>query len=289
VFETVGLIGKKGGGEDNERVGATLGTLVTYLRAIPVEVLFDADSARELPSFGLEVVERATLGERCALVIIVGGDGTFLAAARSLVGQQVRLLGVNLGRLGFLTDIMPSEMTERLDEIFAGQFQEEARFLLRSRIVRDGETVVEVDALNEVVAHKWNIARLIEFETYVDSRLVNSQRSDGLIVSTPTGSTAYALSGAGPILYPTLDAIVVVPICPHTLTIRPMVVTGSSLIEVVMRGGDAAQLTCDGQTVLDLAPGDRVVIRQNSRWLRLVHPPEHDYFATLRTKLHWGR
>lgn len=286
MFKHVGLIGKPG----DERVVSTLKKLIALLHTLPVSIRLDADSARVLPRSGLEVADREALGRTCDLVIVVGGDGTFLGAARSLVGQEVRLLGVNLGRLGFLADIMPGEMESRLQEVFSGRFEEEERSLLRATIVRGGERVVDVSALNDVVAHKWNIARLIEFETFVDSRLVNRQRSDGLVVSTPTGSTAYALSGGGPILYPTLNAIVLVPICPHTLTSRPIVVDGASRIELVLyasREGEV-QLTCDGQTTQELEPGDRILIHQHERRLRLIHPPGHDHFATLRTKLHWG-
>ncbi len=287
MFKHVGLIGKPG----DERVVTTLKSLIADLQKLPVTLHFDADTARALPSLGLEIADRETLGRACDLVIVVGGDGTFLSAARSLVGHDVRLLGINLGRLGFLADIMPGEMSERIQEILSGHFAEEERSLLRASIVRDGAQVMEVNALNDVVAHKWNIARLIEFETFVNARLVNRQRSDGVIVSTPTGSTAYALSGGGPILYPTLDAIVLVPICPHTLTSRPIVVDGASRIELVMYASQQgeAQLTCDGQTTAELKPGDRIHIRQHEHRLRLIHPPEHDYFATLRAKLHWGR
>lgn len=286
-FRTVGLIGKHG----DARVVQTLQSLIDLLRGIHVEILFDAESAEQLPSFGLPVVDRETLGTRSDLVVVVAGDGTFLNAARSLVDLDVPLLGVNLGRLGFLADVMPAEMTERLQEVFAGAYDEERRFLLEARVVRDGETVFHGSALNEVVAHKWHIARLIQFETYIDDRLVNTQRSDGLIVATPTGSTAYSLSGGGPILHPGLDAIVLVPICPHTLSSRPLVVSAASAFEIRMaQTGERpeAQLTCDGQMTLELAPADRILIRQKQRRLRLVHPKGHDYFATLRAKLHWA-
>jgi NAD+ kinase len=287
VFKHVGLIGKR----DDERVVTTLKQLIAYLQKLPLDIRFDAESARAHESFGLELADRDTLGRVCDLVIVVGGDGTFLSAARSLVGEDVRLLGINLGRLGFLADIMPGEMVERLQEVFSGRFEEEERSLLRASIVRGGTPVIDTNALNDVVAHKWNIARLIEFETYINSRLVNRQRSDGLIVATPTGSTAYALSGGGPILFPSLNAMVLVPICPHNLTSRPIVVDGSSRIEVVMHASQRgeAQLTCDGQTALELEPGDRICIEQDQRRLRLVHPPGHEYWATLRAKLHWGK
>jgi NAD+ kinase len=287
-FRTVGLIGKHG----DARVATTLEQLIEFLRDANAEALFDEESAAKLPSFGLPVVDRQTLGSRCDLVIVVAGDGTFLNAARSLVEHDVPLLGVNLGRLGFLADVMPAEMTERLKEIFAGEYDEEHRFLLDARVIRDGEEVFSGCALNEVVAHKWHIARLIQFETYIDGRLVNTQRSDGLIVATPTGSTAYSLSGGGPILHPDLEAVVLVPICPHTLSSRPLVVAADSEFEIRMdTSGEQpeAQLTCDGQTTLELAPADSIFIGRKRRRLRLVHPRGHDYYATLRAKLHWAR
>lgn len=287
-FRTVGLIGKHG----DESVARTLEALIGLLRDARAEVLFDAESAEQLPSFDLPVVDRQTLGTRSDLVIVVAGDGTFLNAARSLVDLEVPLLGVNLGRLGFLADVMPAEMRDRLTDVFAGDYEEERRFLLDARVMRDGEEVFSGSALNEVVAHKWHIARLIQFETYIDGRLVNTQRSDGLIVATPTGSTAYSLSGGGPILHPSLEAVVLVPICPHTLSSRPLVVSADSEFEIRMgNGGEQpeAQLTCDGQTTMALAPADRIIIVQKKRRLRLVHPRGHDYFATLRAKLHWAR
>jgi NAD+ kinase len=287
-FRTVGLIGKHG----DDGVAQTLQQLIGLLRKAKADILFDAESAANLPSFDLPVVDRESLGARADLVIVVAGDGTFLSAARSLVDLDVPLLGVNLGRLGFLADIMPGEMTDRLTDVFAGDYEEERRFLLDARVVRDGEEVFHGAALNEVVAHKWHIARLIQFQTYIDGSLVNTQRSDGLIVATPTGSTAYALSGGGPILHPGLDAVVLVPICPHTLSSRPLVVSAASEFEIRMgHSGEQpeAQLTCDGQTTVALAPADRIIIVQKERRLRLVHPRGHDYFATLRAKLHWAR
>ncbi len=287
MFKRVGVITKRG----DERVAGTLERLAGYLRSLRVDVLLDADSARSLPSFGLPEASREEIGRRCDLVVVIAGDGTFLSAARSLIGYDVRLVGVNLGRLGFLTDIGPDEMTARMGEIFAGRYVEEQRFLLRCRALRAGEQVFEVSAFNEIAIHKWNNARLVQFDTYVDSHHVNSQRSDGLIVATPTGSTAYALSGGGPILHSGLDAVVLVPICPHTLTSRPLVVHGSSAIEVIIGEGEKpeAQLSSDGATVLELMPHDRLRIGKRPERLRLIHPPGYDYFATLRAKLLWGR
>lgn len=287
MFKNVGLITKHG----DERVAKTLQSLSAYLAGRHINIVLDARSAESLPNVQLNSADRETLAKSCDLVIIIGGDGTFLNAARSLGQHNARLLGINLGRLGFLADISPAEMSQRLGDIFAGNFEVEKRFLLRATIIRGGERVIAEDALNDVVVHKWNVARLIELETYVDARLVNSQRSDGLIVSTPTGSTAYALSGGGPVLCPTLEAVVLVPICPHTLSSRPIVVDAGSRIEIVVgRGAPAeAQLTCDGQTTLELEPGDRICIQKRNGYLNLIHPAGYDYYATLRTKLHWGK
>ncbi|MCP4041774.1 MAG: NAD(+) kinase, partial [Gammaproteobacteria bacterium] len=224
-------------------------------------------------------------------VIVVGGDGSMLAAARAITDSDVRLLGINLGRLGFLTDLSPSNFVKYLDEIFAGKFQEEERYLLYTVIIRAQEEILRGRALNDVVVHKWNLARLVEYDTYVDGVFVNTQRSDGLIISTPTGSTAYALSGGGPILHPALNAMVLVPICPHTLSNRPIVVSDDSRIEVeINRERETiAQLTCDGQTTLELQAGDRIIVGREEQPIRLIHPADHDYYATLRTKLYWGR
>ena len=288
VFRTLGLIAKRG----DPRVGETLGRLIAMLRRRGLDIVLDAESRDARPGGDdLPVVERAALGGRCDLVVVVAGDGTFLSAARSLADQEVPLLGVNLGRLGFLADVMPGEMQVRLDEILDGDFIEERRFLLDVAVERGNRRVFSGLALNEAATHKSNMARLVEFETYIDGHLVNSQRSDGLIVATPTGSTAYALSGGGPILHPSLDAVVLVPICPHTLSSRPIVVGGGSVVEVVLGHGaeTSVQLSCDGQTAVDLAAGDRILIRKRRPDLRLIHPAGHEYYATLRAKLHWGK
>lgn len=286
MFQRIGIIVKRG----DERVAGTLERLVAYLQAQPIEIAIESASAPPLAAANISRVHRDTLGQTSQLVIVIGGDGTFLSAARSLVDYDVPLLGINVARLGFLTDLNPLELSEPLDAILAGNFQEEHRFLLKTSIARGETNAFQATALNDVVVHKSNIARLIEFETYIDTHLVYRQRSDGLIVSTPTGSTAYALAGGGPILYPSLDAIVLVPICPHTLSNRPLVVDLDSRIEIVLGQGDQAEghLTCDGQTAVELLPGDRVIIEKKRRRIRMIHPLGYDYFATLRSKLGWN-
>ena len=286
MFESIGLISKPG----DEKVADTLERLVEFLERRAVRFVLDRTSAAYLPRGGEFVATREELGNRCDLAIVIGGDGTFLGAARSLAGYEVALLGINLGRLGFLADIMPDEIVARVGEILDERFDEEHRLMIEASVERAGEVAARFDALNEVTAHKAELARLLEFETYIDGRLVYKQRSDGLIVSTPTGSTAYALSGGGPILHPNLDAIVLVPICPHALGSRPLVVHAASEIEIRMEARDnpLAHLTCDGQSSMELAHGDRIRIRRKASAVRLIHPAGHDHYATLRAKLHWA-
>lgn len=286
AFKTVGIIGKYG----DPGVSDTIRQLSLYLQERGLTVLLDASSTDSLPRHEFETVDRSQLGERSELAIIVGGDGTLLTAARTLAHHDLPLLGINLGRLGFLVDISPDEMTARLDEILAGRYQEEQRLLLHTTIFHEGEQVSASEAFNDVVVHKWEVARMVEVETYIDGRFLTTMRSDGLIVSTPTGSTAYALSGGGPILHPTLNAMVLVPICPHTMSNRPIVIDGDSHIEIVVTDSphSHAQVTCDGQINLGLVSGDRICIRKHERAVRLIHPAGHDHFEILRAKLHWG-
>lgn len=285
MFRRVGLIAKPGDLKTRE----ALATLINYLRRRNLEVVADPSCAELLegPPFGVEI---QPLGDCRDLVIAIGGDGTLLRAAHIISSYDVRLLGINVGRLGFLTDISPHEIAERLDGILDGHYIEEERLILTSQVLRGAQAVSQQDAINDIVVQKWNVARLITLATYVDGKFVHTQRSDGIIVSTPTGSTAYALSGGGPILHPALNAIVLVPICPHTLSNRPIVVADASRIEILVgtHEDDHARLTCDGEIRCELAPGDRVVVEKSDRYIHLIHPAGHDHFATLRAKLQWG-
>ena len=285
-FNVIGIIGKFG----DPGVSNTLTVLGNYLLEKEKRVLLDETTAEVMGQHNFETVSRQQLGEQAELAVVVGGDGTLLNAARSLVTHDVPLLGINLGRLGFLVDISPDELTHRLDEILAGKYREEKRILLHTSIHHQGEQVSESEAFNDVVVHKWEVARMIETETYVDGRLLSIMRSDGLIVSTPTGSTAYALSGGGPILNPTLNAMVMVPICPHAMSYRPVVIDGDSQVEIVVSETphSHAQVTCDGQINLGLVSGDRVRIVRRDKHVRLIHPMQYDYFEILRAKLNWG-
>ncbi len=237
-----------------------------------------------------DVMSRHDMGEQCDLVIVLGGDGTLLSAARSLAKFDVPVVGVNLGTLGFLTDIPAPQVTERLSEILDGKYIADERMFLHVSIMRDGEEINESIAFNDVVVHKWEEARMLEFETVIDGLYVNRQRSDGLIISTPTGSTAYALSGGGPIVQPSLNAFVLVPICPHTLSQRPLVIDGNSKVELTIStsGHARAQVTCDGQINLGVMAGDKISISRLDASITLIHPEDYNYYEILRAKLHWG-
>nr|VFK29882.1 MAG: NAD+ kinase [Candidatus Kentron sp. MB]VFK33903.1 MAG: NAD+ kinase [Candidatus Kentron sp. MB]VFK76506.1 MAG: NAD+ kinase [Candidatus Kentron sp. MB] len=285
MFKNIGLICKR----DDNRAKHTLEQLISFFDSQPLNVLIDAESAPAHRGKNAVITDKENLGKICDIVIVIGGDGTFLQVARSLADCNARVLGINLGRLGFLTDVMPTKMIDCLKNVLHGHFKEEKRFLLDAAIIRRGEPIFETVVLNDVVAHKWHIARLIAFEAYIDSHLVYNQRADGLIVSTPTGSTAYALSSGGPILHPGLNAIALVPICPHTLSNRPIVVAGNSQVEIVMEKDERAEAsaTFDGQTSIDLEPNDRIRIQKRDKCLQLIHPVPYDYYTTLRTKLNW--
>ncbi|MCC6207820.1 MAG: NAD(+) kinase [Gammaproteobacteria bacterium] len=285
AFKNIGIIGKF----SDASVADTIRALAVHLRAKGVTVLLDADTAMLFPDIGIETASRDEIGRRSDLAVIVGGDGTLLNAARSLAVHDVPLVGVNLGHLGFLTDISPGQMLECMDQILRGDYRMEERFLLSCSVIRAETEINSGSAFNEVVVHKRNVARMIELETCINGRYLNKLRSDGVIVSTPTGSTAYALSAGGPILDPALDAIVIVPVCPHTMSHRPIVVDGSSEIDVIIGNGnrDHAQVTCDGQVSFDLTAGDRLRIRKQAP-VRLVHLPRHDHYELLRAKLNWA-
>ena len=224
------------------------------------------------------------------LGIVAGGDGALLSAARLLAPHGIPLLGINTGRLGFLTDAPPAKARAYLRTVLDGHYKEEVRLTLQCEVHRDGRTLHEDTAVNEIVIQKRNVARLFEFEARIDGVFAYRQRGDGVIVATPTGSTAYALASGGPLLFPDLDVLELVPICPHTLSHRPLVLDADRRVEVRVSptGTEHAGLTCDGRALLEILPGDCVQIRRQERKLRLLHPPEHDHFHVLRAKLGWG-
>jgi len=268
----------------------TLNTVHTFLCNHGVSVVWEEETAAAL-NLNEETVPASELGNKSDLVIIIGGDGSLLNAAQILVDQQVPILGINRGQLGFLADINPDNVTAKLNEILQGHYTEEQRFLLYADIRQDAHApIVGYTALNEVALHAGHAAQLIEFEVYIDERFVYRQRSDGLIVSTPTGSTAYALSGGGPILHPGLECIVLVPMLPHTLTSRPIVVSSEFKVDIVITANVPGKpdVSWDGHNTYSLNPYDRITIRRHAQKLKLIHPGDYDYYQTLRSKLQWG-
>lgn len=287
MFNRIGLITNSG----VKAVQTTLTELVEYLGSRKRQIILDKCCANLISDHDFDVFEASELGKHCDLVIAIGGDGTMLMASHILCDIDVPLLGVNLGHVGFLADIPADDIAHSMDDILNGHYVEDVRFLLRGQVFRDDECVYEGYAFNDIVIQKWNIARLVELETYINGAFVHTHRSDGMIVSSPTGSTAYALASGGPVVHPSLDALLLVPICPHSLANRPIVVDGNSCIEVVIgtREIDHARLTFDGEIRLELAPSDRVQVKKKDKKIRLIHPPEHDQFHILREKLHWSK
>ncbi len=290
-FSTVGLIGRRGTATIRDSLEVVLKLLLSRGLTVVVE-----DDTAEIMGNGsrgdrglYERVSRLSLGERADLIVVVGGDGSLLGVGRDLAHCGVPVVGVNRGGLGFLADIAPEQIEPALGEVLAGNFREEDHFLLHARILRDGKEIAGSPALNDVVVHLGGMSRMLEFSLWIDDEFVYDQRSDGVIIASPTGSTAYALSAGGPIMHPSLDAIVVVPMFPHTLTSRPLMVRGQSRIRVSVGGKDPeARVSCDSQVDFLLESGDEVVISKYATPLRLIYPLEHSFFEACRSKLDWA-
>lgn len=285
-IRTIGLFGKYG----SKDVGSVIERLCAFVRERGLQVLLEDATAQFMDLPCAESRPFESIGKDIDLAMVVGGDGTMLHVARRLARFGVPLIGVNLGHLGFLTDISTDQMYEELTRILDGDFETEERILLEAEVVRDGKVLHAANAFNDVVVNKGQLARLIEFEIWLDGEFVNSTRADGIIVATPTGSTAYALSAGGPILHPTLPAIVLVPICPHTLSDRPLAVSSDSHVEIVMTSTaqQNAHVTLDGQTNFSIQDHDRVRVRRAERPVTLIHPSRRNHYDVLRAKLHWG-
>jgi NAD+ kinase len=285
-FKTIGIIGRL----KNPGVKETLATLVQYLHSMHRDIVIEAETAESLNDNSLQIVARDQLGGLCDLVIVVGGDGSLLNATHAVVNHDTPVLGINRGSLGFLTDILPTEL-QKISAILDGKYVLEKRFLLTASVEMQGEILGKDDALNEVALIPNTTPHMIEFEIYIDDQFVCSQNSDGLIIATPTGSTAYALSGGGPILHPQLDAIVLVPMFPHTLSSRPIVVEGNQRIKIIVSQNNlhTPRISCDGQAYINTPPGSLVNIHKKSQHLNLIHPLDYNYYETLRSKLHWGK
>ncbi|TMN89409.1 NAD(+) kinase [Pseudoalteromonas phenolica] len=286
-FKTIGLIGKP----NHKGAALTLHRLYTFLQALGYEVLVEERVGAQVAEIAPEgLIELVELGKRCDLAIVIGGDGNMLGAARVLARFDVAVIGVNRGNLGFLTDLNPDGFEPALEEVLRGEFIAESRFLLEVEVYRHDELKSANSAMNEAVLHADKVAHMIEFEAFIDNQFVFSQRSDGLIVSTPTGSTAYSLSGGGPILTPELNAMALVPMFPHTLSSRPLVVDGDKEVrlKLSLENTDSLQVSCDSHVVLAVLPGDEVLIKKAKSALRLIHPKSYSYYDVLRQKLNWG-
>jgi len=280
-FSRVALIGKLGSPD----TGASLRELIAFLKSRGCETFIEKETAEAIGERGLDY---AAIGAAADLAVVIGGDGTLLAAARSLVRHRVPVVGVNLGRVGFMTDIGHRDMQSGLGAILDGKYTMEDRALLDAEILRGGESVLHTLALNEAVIGKGAQGRLIEFDLALDGEFVYTLRADGIIVATPTGSTAYALSAQGPILHPAVPALALVPLNPHTLSARPVSVADRCVIEISLKHALDARAHFDGLALADLQAGDRLVVKRSAEVARFVHPPGYRYFATLRQKLGWS-
>lgn len=283
-FKKVAVLGRP----DDPRVAEPVTHLVEHLTKAGIEVFAADGIAPDLP---VTRVPEASLATHADLMIALGGDGTMLYAGNLSRDAGVPLLGINRGRLGFLADVTPDEMLASVDHIMNGDYSIESRLLLNAQLIKADGSVVSSTAFNDAVLKRRETGRMIDFETSVDGQFVNTHSGDGLIVATPTGSTAYALSCGGPIIEPQLDAVVIVPICPHTLTDRPIVISAKQSIEIrlLAREETWAEIVIDGHSVGNIQPDDILKISAAETRVRLIHPPGYDYYGILRSKLFWGR
>jgi NAD+ kinase len=272
------------------RVAESALTLLPHLKQRGIRVYLPEGDPLVAPDLVVRIPEDQ-IAERADLVIAIGGDGTLLYAARLVAHRGVPLIGINRGRLGFLTDVLPQDILSSVDAAIDGKCERDERALLEARFISADGSVLTALALNDVVLQKWETGRMLDFETWIDGAYVNTHGGDGLVVASATGSTAYALSCGGPIVAPHLDALVLAPISPHTLSDRPIVISGRSVIMVKLidRPDTRAQVTCDGVPLAALQPGDRLEVHPTVQKITLLHPDRFEYFRLLRSKLHWGR
>jgi NAD+ kinase len=269
-------------------VSSVVPPLVEWLRSHKIEVLIDQET-QACVGVPTHALSRDALGEKIDILIVLGGDGTLLSAARALGGQRVPILAVNLGGLGFLTSVTLDELYPLLEQVLAGKHRTSERMMLDAEILRDGQSAGRQCALNDAVGNKGAIARMLDFDVFVNGDAVGRYRADGIIVATPTGSTAYSLAAGGPIMDPDLDAFIITPICPHMLTNRPLVIPGSARVELDFAAADdPVYITLDGQIGFELKANDRVAITRSANRVALVRPPSKTYFEVLRSKLRWG-
>ncbi|MBS9777382.1 MAG: NAD(+) kinase [Gammaproteobacteria bacterium] len=287
-FKTVGIIGKYGDSDVSE----TIKLVLQVIDNLGASAIIDQSTTRNAFAHDSKhkTVNRETLVKESDIVIAVGGDGSFLASGRSILETGTPITGVNMGRLGFLTDISPNEIDSVLHEVLTGKYTEESRTALKSTVIREGEVIAEHTGINDIVIHKRSVARMVELDVYLNNRFLSSYHADGLIVSSPTGSTAYALSSGGPILQGNLEALVLVPICPHTLTQRPIVIDANTeqRIYINEKNDDNIQVSIDGQVEVPLKARDTVLITKHPKKLNIYHPCDYDHLQRMRKKLGWG-
>ena len=285
-FKRIGLVGRP----DHSGVVDSLLRLLAFLGNQDVDIVLDDVTARLIENPGVNECTREELSSRCDLVIVVGGDGSILNVAKFIASDQVPVIGINRGKLGFLTDVLPNEIETNIANVLNGNYSVDKRFLL-DVVARRGTTEHNLgSALNDVVLHPGKAAQMIEFELFIDDKFVYSQESDGLIISTPTGSTAYSLSAGGPIMHPHLNAVVLVPMYPHSLNSRPIVIDGDSEIKLIVAAKESLepQLSCDGEVLYTAVAGDEFLVTKKTVPLQLIHPPNHSFYQACRSKLGWG-
>ncbi|HEY1610458.1 MAG TPA: NAD kinase [Paraburkholderia sp.] len=283
-FKTVALVGRS----NTQGIGEPLTALARCVSKLGFEVVFEAQTAREIGATDYPALRPAEIGARADVAVVLGGDGTMLGIGRQLAPYKTPLIGINYGRLGFITDIPVSHMQEVVPQLLAGSFEREERMLLEARVMREGEPLYHALAFNDVVVNRSGVSGMAELRVHVDGRFMYNQRSDGLIVSTPTGSTAYALSSSGPILHPQLKGIVLVPIAPHALSNRPIVLPDESTVGIQIVSGRDVNVNFDMQSFTAVQLGDVIEVRRSRHTVPVLHPVGYSYYATLRKKLHWN-
>lgn len=284
AFSTIALIGKFKNPETRDQVI----TLAQFLTERHLNVFIEENTAQHSNIQNFNTLPIEEIGMHADLAVVLGGDGTMLTAARALVDYKIPLVGINRGHFGFLTDLSAEQMLSGLTSILNGEFELEQRMLLFAKVVRERRIVNQGHVLNDIVVSRGGMASLIELEVHIDGHFVHRQRSDGLIVATPTGTTAYSLSAGGPILHPSLDAIALVPICPHALSNRPIAINSTSKIEITLLRGEDARVHFDGQLNIDFRMDDKVFVERAEKTITLLHPRGHNHYDMLRQKLHWG-
>lgn len=290
-FRQVALVGKyqsTGSGSAGAQSRQALEEIANYVLDLGCDVYLESETASNMGMSRFATLDVDAIGRQCDLCLVVGGDGTMLGVGRELAPYKVPLIGINQGRLGFITDIPFGQYKTVLAPMLAGEYVEDQRSLIRGKVMRDGACVFSALAMNDVVVNRGASSGMVELRMEVDGRFVANQRADGLIISSPTGSTAYSLSAGGPLMHPAIDGWVIVPIAPHTLSNRPLVLTSAGEIAVEVVAGRDASASFDTQSLASLMHGDRIVVTRSEHKVKFLHPTGWSYFDTLRQKMHWN-